>query len=119
MQHGVRSREKSGAVICREDEGCGGSWPRENAKANKALRILFPSHGSFKRRELRKFLPLFALSGLKPRFVVRIAALASDRTVLEQLIANGKTPQKLVQPEASLHSLCRTLSSELASDKLY
>ena len=42
---------------------CSGSWLRENAKAQKALRILLPSHGSLKRGELRKFLDLFALSG--------------------------------------------------------
>jgi len=38
-------------------------WLRENAEAKKAVRIPFPSHGSLKRRELRKFLALFALSG--------------------------------------------------------
>ena len=39
-------------------------WLRKNAKAKKAIGILFPSHGRLEaRRGLRKFLALFALSG--------------------------------------------------------
>ena len=54
---------------------------------------------------------------------VAMAHDVAEMTMIRRPPKGRETPAmqitRLVQPEASSHSLCRTLSSEIASDKLY